>query len=67
MFGILRPSQVRLSGPDRVAYSSTYCNVCGALAAEYGHASRLLVVHDIATLAWLLIPKSIETMPPQPR
>ncbi|BBO33456.1 hypothetical protein PLANPX_3068 [Lacipirellula parvula] len=63
MFGILKPAYRELHGRDRVAYSSIYCNLCGALAAEYGLPSRLLVVHDIATLAWLLTTGETREMP----
>lgn len=63
MFGLLRPALHQLDGAERRRYASCYCNLCGALSIEYGVASRLLVVHDIATLAWLLAPVDAPKLP----
>lgn len=54
MFGILRPHRGLLEHSERVRHTSAYCNLCGLLSGRYGVRSRMLVVHDIATLWWLL-------------
>lgn len=54
MFGILRPHRQQLERGEYVRYVTAYCSLCGLLRCQYGMASRMLVVHDIATLWWLL-------------
>lgn len=53
MFGILRPAFSALCGDEQSRYMSEYCNACASLSHAYGIMARPLVVHDIATLAWL--------------
>ncbi|HEV7280420.1 MAG TPA: DUF5685 family protein [Pirellulaceae bacterium] len=54
MFGILRPLHAALDPIERARHASAYCNLCGLIGSRYGFSSRLLVVHDVATLWWLL-------------
>lgn len=54
MFGILKPDRSLLDDGERWRHASTYCNLCGLLGSRYAYKSRMLVVHDIATLWWLL-------------
>lgn len=63
MFGILKPAHAKLARSERQSYASFYCNLCGTLGTEYGISSRMLVVHDFATLAWLLAPETVLTLP----
>lgn len=55
MFGRLKPHLGQLSRTDKHGYFGTYCNLCGHLRLRYGLSARMLVVHDIAALAWLLL------------
>jgi hypothetical protein len=63
MFGILRPELSGSHLASRQEYTSTYCNLCGHLRLRYGLKSRILVVHDIATLSWLLTARSTANFP----
>ena len=54
MFGILKPQSQLLNLTQRRQHQSAYCNLCGFVGAKYGMKSRFLVVHDIATMWWLL-------------
>lgn len=54
MFGILRPQLRLIDSSERKRYRRTYCNLCGLIGTQYGYRSRMLVVHDIATIWWLL-------------
>ncbi|WP_261344653.1 DUF5685 family protein [Gimesia panareensis] len=54
MFGILKPQRKLLSESENRRHMSAYCSLCGFLRSQYGLKSRMLVVHDIATLWWLL-------------
>ena len=54
MFGVLKPQRKLLSGSENRRHMSAYCSLCGLLSSQYGLKSRMLVVHDIATLWWLL-------------
>lgn len=54
MFGFLRPDLTELGKAERLAYASTYCNLCGHLRGKYDVKSRWLVVHDLACLSWLI-------------
>lgn len=54
MFGILKPQCNLLDRQDRARHGSAYCNLCGLVGSRYSFKSRMLVVHDIATLWWLL-------------
>ena len=58
MFGILSPCRQLLCKTDRAGYTSAYCSLCGLLGRQYGLKARMLVVNDIATLWWLLSPRS---------
>lgn len=55
MFGRLRPDSRCISANERIDYQGEYCNLCGAISATYGFSSRMLVLYDFATLAWLLL------------
>ena len=60
MFGVLKPQRKHLSQTESRRHMSAYCSLCGLLSSQYGLKSRMLVVHDIATLWWLLeAPSSI--------
>ncbi|WP_339686470.1 DUF5685 family protein [Gimesia maris] len=54
MFGVLKPQRNHLSQTESRRHMSAYCSLCGLLSSQYGLKSRMLVVHDIATLWWLL-------------
>ena len=54
MFGVLKPQRKLLSESENRRHMSAYCSLCGLLSSQYGLKSRMLVVHDIATLWWLL-------------
>lgn len=54
MFGILKPQANLLTREEYRQYVSAYCNLCGLLHHRYGLKSRFLVLHDVATLWWLL-------------
>ena len=53
MFGVLRPQRGSLSAEDRSAFDMQYCSLCGSLSENFGVGSRMLLVNDIVTLAWL--------------
>ena len=56
MFGLLRPSNGADSGTLPASYMSVYCDLCAVLSLQYGLTARPLIVHDIASLGWLLEP-----------
>lgn len=60
MFGVLKPQRKLLSQTESRRHMSAYCSLCGLLSNQYGFKSRMLVVHDIATLWWLLEASSSE-------
>ncbi|WP_339726743.1 DUF5685 family protein [uncultured Gimesia sp.] len=60
MFGVLKPQRKLLSPAESRRHMSAYCSLCGLLSSQYGLKSRMLVVHDIATLWWLLEAPSSE-------
>ena len=57
MFGLLRPSSGANARTLPGSYMSVYCDLCAVLAMEYGLKARPLIVHDIASLGWLLEPQ----------
>lgn len=57
MFGLLRPTPDPGTRGLPGSYMSRYCDLCGVLALQYGVTARALIVHDIATLGWLLEPE----------
>lgn len=63
MFGLLRPSYKALPSQEQKRHMAEYCNVCGSLGYRYGIASRPLVVHDLATLAWMIQGDQAQTAP----
>ncbi len=54
MLGVLKPQRNHLSQTENRRHMSAYCSLCGLLSSQFGLKSRMLVVHDIATLWWLL-------------
>ncbi|WP_261343595.1 DUF5685 family protein [Gimesia panareensis] len=50
----MKPQRKLLSESENRRHMSAYCSLCGLLSSRYGLKSRMLVVHDIATLWWLL-------------
>lgn len=54
MFGSLMPDRTRTSDAELARYRNLYCSTCGSLSRRYGRSSRVLLVHDVVSLAWLL-------------
>ena len=54
MFGALRPLEGADSRALPTSYMSVYCDLCAVLSLQYGLTARPLIVHDIASLGWLL-------------
>ena len=54
MFGLLRPLPEASAKTLPASYVSVYCDLCAVLSLEYGLTARPLIVHDIASLGWLL-------------
>ena len=54
MFGYVRPSDRRLSEPEREAFRAAYCGLCHALGKRYGLVGRMILNYDLTFLAVLL-------------
>lgn len=63
MFGLLRPNSRQLPSSERRNYQASYCNLCASLSRQYGVASRLLLVYDFVSLAWLMGASAWDELP----